>query len=55
MPKKLERKLRKEARDKFPGDKERQDAYVAGPMRKLGYWGGNKKKKRDRDEHDYED
>lgn len=36
MPKKLERKLRREARRKFPGDKERQDAYVYGTMNKLG-------------------
>lgn len=36
MPKKLERKLKREARKKFPGDKERQDAYVYGTMNKLG-------------------
>lgn len=48
----MERKLRKEAKKKFPNDKKSQDAYVAGPMRKAGYWGG-KKKKHDADEHDY--
>lgn len=36
MPKKLERKLRKEAREKFPGDKEKQDQYVYGAMKNLG-------------------
>jgi hypothetical protein len=36
MPKKVERKLRREAREKFPNDKEKQDAYVYGTMNKLG-------------------
>lgn len=36
MPKKVERALKKEAKRKFPGDKERQDAYVYGTMNKLG-------------------
>lgn len=36
MPKHVERKLRVEARRKFPGDKEKQDAYVYGTMQKLG-------------------
>lgn len=35
MPKKLERKLKKEAKEKFPGDKEKQDQYVYGTMNKL--------------------
>ena len=37
MPKKLERKLRAEAREKFPHNKERQDAYVYGTLRKTGW------------------
>lgn len=36
MPKKVERRLRKEAREKFPGDKEKQDHYVYGTMNRLG-------------------
>lgn len=36
MPKKLERKLKKEAREKFPGDEEKQKQYVYGTMSKLG-------------------
>ena len=34
MPKKLEEKLKREAKKKFPNDKERQDAYVYGTLRK---------------------
>lgn len=37
MPKALENKLQREAAQKFPGDKERQDAYVYGTMRKTGW------------------
>lgn len=37
MPKELEEKLKREARKKFPGDKERQDAYVYGTLRKTGW------------------
>lgn len=44
MPEEMERKLRAEARKKFPGDKERQDAYVYGTMRKRG-WKPEREKK----------
>jgi hypothetical protein len=37
MPKELEKVLKKEAREKFPGDKERQNAYVYGTLRKTGW------------------
>ena len=37
MPKKLELKLKKEARIKFPLDKERQDRYVYGTLGKIGW------------------
>ena len=37
MPEELERKLRQEAKQKFPGDKERQNAYVYGALRKTGW------------------
>jgi len=37
MPVELERKLQKEARAKWPGDKEKQDAYVYGTLRKTGW------------------
>jgi len=37
MPKKLEKELKAGARKKFPGDKERQDKYVYGAMRKMGW------------------
>jgi hypothetical protein len=37
MPAKLERKLKEEARKKFPKDEERQDAYVYGTLRKTGW------------------
>lgn len=37
MPKELERKLRAEAEQKFPNDKERQDKYVYGTLRKTGW------------------
>ncbi|MGH8397488.1 MAG: hypothetical protein ACRETA_04495 [Gammaproteobacteria bacterium] len=36
MPKKVERRLWKEAKEKFPGDEEKQKAYVYGTMNKLG-------------------
>lgn len=32
MPKELEEKLKKEAAEKFPGDKERQNAYIYGTL-----------------------
>lgn len=37
MPKQVEASLRKEAEKKFPGDKQRQNAYIFGTMRKLGW------------------
>jgi len=37
MPKELERKLKAKARKKFPGNKERQDAYVYGTLRDTGW------------------
>ena len=37
MPTKIEATLRAEAEKKFPGDKNRQDAYIYGTMRKLGW------------------
>jgi len=37
MPAELERKLKKEARGKWPGDQEKQDAYVYGTLRKTGW------------------
>jgi len=44
MPKELEKKLLKEAKKRFPKDKEKQNAYVYGTLRKLG-WSPSKKKK----------
>lgn len=55
MPRKLERKLKQEAKEKFPDNKEHQDAYVYGTMNKLGFLHKNKKKKNDADEHDHRD
>lgn len=37
MPKELERKLKKTARKKFPGNKERQDRYTYGAMYNMGW------------------
>ena len=37
MPKELEEKLKKRAAKKFPKDKERQNAYTYGSMRKTGW------------------
>jgi len=37
MPKKVEKKLKTQARKKFPGDKKRQDKYVYGTLRKAGW------------------
>ena len=37
MPKALEKRLKAEAKKKFPNDKKRQDAYVFGTMRKTGW------------------
>ncbi len=44
MPKKMEKELKVEARKKFPGDKERQDKYVYGTMRKTGWTPSTQKK-----------
>ena len=35
--KKLKAKLRNEALEKFPDNKERQDAYIFGTLRRLGW------------------
>lgn len=37
MPAAMEKALKAEARKKFPGDKEKQDKYVYGAMRKTGW------------------
>jgi len=37
MPEELEGKLRALARKKWPNDKERQDKYVFGALRKTGW------------------
>lgn len=34
---KLKSKLRPEAEKKFPDDRERQDAYIFGTLRRLGW------------------
>ena len=44
MPTKIEATLRAEAEKKFPGDKNRQDAYIYGTMRRLG-WKPEREKK----------
>jgi hypothetical protein len=38
MPKELERKLKKSAKKKFPGDRERQDRYTYGTMQRVTNW-----------------
>jgi len=48
MPAKLERKLKAEAKKKFPKDEERQDAYVEGTLRKTGWIPSTQKKHRKR-------
>ena len=45
MPKAMERKLRAAARKKWPKNKKRQDAYVYGTMRKVG-WKPKRRKRR---------
>jgi hypothetical protein len=35
MPKELHDKLKREAEEKFPGDKERQDRYVYGTLQRI--------------------
>ena len=37
MPTTVERRLKREAKRKFPGDQKRQDAYVYGALRRLGW------------------
>ena len=37
MPKELEERLKKRAITKFPNDPKKQDAYVYGTMRKIGW------------------
>lgn len=37
MPKQVEEKLRREAIRKFPNDKSRQNAYIYGTLRKIGW------------------
>jgi hypothetical protein len=44
MPQMLENKLKAEARKKFPNDKERQDVYVYGTLRRRG-WKPTREKK----------
>jgi len=44
MPTKIEAELRAEAEKKFPGNKARQDAYIYGTMRRLG-WKPEREKK----------
>ncbi len=44
MPKKMEKELKAEAKKKFPNDKERQDAYTYGTLRKTGWVPGKQKK-----------
>lgn len=46
MPKKLERELKTQARRKFPGNKERQDKYVYGTLRKTGWKPSTQKKRK---------
>ena len=48
MPKELERKLRAQAKKKWPKDKERQDAYVYGTLRKIGWEPKRPKRKKRR-------
>jgi len=48
MPKKAEEALRREARKKFPGDKERQDKYVYGALRNMGWTPSTQKRAKKR-------
>ena len=43
MPKKMEKALKKTAKKKFPGNKDRQDDYVYGTMVKKTSWRPKKK------------
>ena len=47
MPKELERKLKAQAKKKFPKDKKRQDAYRYGVMRSTG-WKPSREERRSR-------
>ena len=47
--KELKTRLREEAQKKFPDDQERQDAYIFGTLRRLGW-----RPKREQDEGDHE-
>ena len=44
MPVKMEKELKAKAKKKFPGDKERQDKYVYGSLRRAG-WKPKREKK----------
>jgi hypothetical protein len=44
MPKKMEKSLKKTAKKKFPGNKERQDRYVYRTMIKKTSWRPKKKR-----------
>lgn len=37
MPKEMEKRLWKRARNKFPKDKKRQERYVYGTLRRVGW------------------
>ncbi len=45
MPKEVEDKLKEIARKKFPGNKERQDAFVYGTLRSHFNWKPEREKK----------
>lgn len=44
MPRKMEQRLKRKAKKKFPGNKEKQDKYVYGTLRKTG-WKPDREKK----------
>lgn len=50
MPRELEKQLEKEAKKKFPGDKEKQDHYIYGALqnweKKQGHKSGRKTRRR---------
>ena len=46
MPKELEDKLKREAKKKFPNDKERQDRYVYGTLNREKQDAAHRKKRR---------
>jgi len=49
MPAKMERRLKREARAKFPGDRDRQNRYVYGTLRKTGWKPSHERKTRSHD------